>query len=227
MLEAEGIATVMVSLVSSQSQPAAPPRVLWVPFELGRPMGAALEADFQREVLRELLMLFDVPRPPQAGSVLAEFARDAPAQLDEPSWCAPALSGATSVAEEISLLAPAHAQFVARIGRSTAVLSGLDVQTAAEFLSGFDAGIDTPPSVEGMSDLLRLRFAVDDLKAYYLEAASAAREQASSRQLHSWLWQQTRLGTMLKTFRRESLESDDQRRETVGGKFIVPRDWLD
>ena len=51
--------------------------------------------------------------------------------------------------------------------------------------------------MDGVSDVMRLRFAADDLKAHYLEAASAAGGRPSSQQLSDWLWKSTKLGEML------------------------------
>ena len=54
-LEEEGIATTLVALVRLHAEKMAPPRSLWVPFELGRPFGAPNAPDFQRRVLRSAL----------------------------------------------------------------------------------------------------------------------------------------------------------------------------
>ena len=47
---------------------------------------------------------------------------------------------------------------------------------------------------EGYSAPLMLRFAIDDLKAYYLEAASGTGGKPSSRQLGDWFWNGTAAG---------------------------------
>lgn len=219
-LEREGIATAVVSLVDAQSAPAAPPRVLWVPFELGRPLGEPMDAAFQTQVLGELLALFDEP----SGPVRREFAADPARAGAAAAWSAPDLKGAVSVADEIKALAPHHAEFLAAAGRSTVALSGLDVDECARFVCGFEDGY-RPVSESSLSDILRFRFAADDLKAYYLEAASRGRTDASTRQLQSWLWNETRLGQTLVDFWRGSADCNDRRRELVGGRFIVPTDW--
>ncbi|PON16301.1 hypothetical protein C2W62_19225 [Candidatus Entotheonella serta] len=51
-----------------------PPRFLWVPFELGRPLGAPNVPDFQRRVIVAALQLLEAAR----GPVLADFPEDAP-----------------------------------------------------------------------------------------------------------------------------------------------------
>lgn len=56
-LEAQGIATVSISLIREHSVALKAPRALWVPFVLGRPLGAPNEHAFQHRVLKEALDL--------------------------------------------------------------------------------------------------------------------------------------------------------------------------
>ena len=51
-LEREGLATAQISLIRVHTEKIRPPRALWVPFELGRPLGTPDEPDFQTRVLR-------------------------------------------------------------------------------------------------------------------------------------------------------------------------------
>jgi hypothetical protein len=74
---------------------------------------------------------------------------------------------------------------------------------------------------EGYSAILALRFAVDDLKAYYLEAA-ACDGAPSSRQLGDWLWNDTAAGAQVIALRALGLASDDDRLKAVLGNFMVP-----
>lgn len=73
-LEEGGIPSASISLVREHSEAMGPPRALWVPFMLGRPLGAPNDPAFQRMVLRALLALFDADE----GPVLQDFANDAP-----------------------------------------------------------------------------------------------------------------------------------------------------
>lgn len=50
-LEEEGIATVVIALIRPQAENTRPPRALWVPFELGRPIGPPGDAAFQKRVI--------------------------------------------------------------------------------------------------------------------------------------------------------------------------------
>ena len=51
-IERAGVATVCISLVREQTEKVNPPRALWVPFPLGRPVGVPGDADFQKAVMR-------------------------------------------------------------------------------------------------------------------------------------------------------------------------------
>lgn len=189
-------------------------------------MGAPLEPEFQASVLSELIDMFALPRPADGGCVLREFSRDAPASQPRRGWQGPDLSAAVSLAAEVAALADAHRQFVRITGRSTVGLTGLTVPQAAEFFASFEHGTKAPLPLVGVSPLVQFRFAVDDLKAFYLEAASAGDAGICAVQLQDWLWNQTRLGRLLRAYRAGSLDGADKRRELVGGKFLVPRDWV-
>jgi hypothetical protein len=56
-----------------------PPRALWVPFDLGRPLGPPNNAAFQRQVLTALLKLLEAI----AGPLLVDFPDDEPESSDE------------------------------------------------------------------------------------------------------------------------------------------------
>jgi len=73
-IEREGVPTGQISLIREQTAAIRPPRALWVPFMLGRPFGAPNAPDFQRDVLRALLRLFEHT----SGPVLEDFPDDAP-----------------------------------------------------------------------------------------------------------------------------------------------------
>lgn len=57
VLEARGIATVMLSVLPQVSARLSAPRTLVVPFGLGTPMGPAHHAELQRQVLAQALAL--------------------------------------------------------------------------------------------------------------------------------------------------------------------------
>jgi hypothetical protein len=69
---------------------------------------------------------------------------------------------------------------------------------------------------------LILRFAVDDLKAYCLEAAGAGPTKPSSRQLGDWLWNETAAGASLYVLRDLLLTQEDERLRLIVANFMVP-----
>jgi hypothetical protein len=74
--------------------------------------------------------------------------------------------------------------------------------------------------VADMSPALALRFAIDDLKAFALEAGLAHGGNPSSQQLGDWLWNQTVLGAALHLLRRQCLAGDDERVKAVAAFFV-------
>ena len=53
--EDEGLSTTQISLIRVHTERIQPPRALWVPFDLGRPIGAPDNPDFQTRVVRAAL----------------------------------------------------------------------------------------------------------------------------------------------------------------------------
>jgi len=88
-LEDEGLATTHISLVRSQTENTQPPRALWVPFELGRAMGAPNDAEFQTRVLRAAMALLKRDDDPV---LIEDFPDDAPGDVaaqDGDGWFCP------------------------------------------------------------------------------------------------------------------------------------------
>jgi hypothetical protein len=75
-------------------------------------------------------------------------------------------------------------------------------------------------AVADMSQALALRFAIDDLKAFALEAALPAGTKPSSKQLGDWLWNVTALGAALQVLRQNCLAGDDERLKAVAAFFV-------
>ena len=161
------------------------PRTLWVPFELGRPLGPPNYAEFQKDVLRSLLALFSRDSDP----VLEDYPtnRRSPMRWTWPGaarcrcrrWkpaATPAEALTQSLLQEVGSLAPWYAESIRRRGRTTFGLSGLTanrMDEIAEFLARMATGEDLEPP-EGLADPMpqAIRFMADDVKAYYMEAAN-------------------------------------------------------
>ena len=221
-IEEEGIATVAIALVRPQAERTRPPRALWVPFELGRPFGPPSDPAFQKGVILAALRLLEA----EAGPVLlADFSEDDPREPPDPRWhppIEPPARGEDALAAEIAALAAPYERSCRERGRTTVGLSGMSPAAAAEYAAAWLKG--TPPAspVPDMSPILCLRFAVDDLKAYALEAAIAGRARPSSRQLGDWLWNQTATGAAIRELRRLLADSPDDRAKLIATMFLVP-----
>jgi hypothetical protein len=223
-LEEEGLATVGISLIRPQTENTKPPRALWVPFELGRPFGPPSDAGFQRRVLLAALRSLERETGPV---IIKDFAEDDPRAQPDPAWRPPTVAAnAGGLAErleaEISLLQDAHRRWIAQNGRTTVGLSGLAISEAGHYVAEWVRGKSPPSPREGYSAPLLMRFAVDDVKAYCLEAAAAGTARPSSRQLGDWFWNECAAGPALYALRDICLASDDDRLKLIAGGFIVP-----
>ena len=88
-----------------------------------------------------------------------------------------------------------------RHGRTTVGLSGLSIGDCGRYVADWLRGKAPPSPRDGFSAPLILRFAVDDLKAYCLEAAAAGTAKPSSRQLGDWFWNETATGAAIHALR--------------------------
>jgi hypothetical protein len=235
-IEEEGVATVAIALVRPQAERTRPPRALWVPFELGRPFGPPNDPAFQKRVILAALGLLEA----EAGgpALLADFADDDPREAPDESWRPPVDSPhpnppppagegagaalADALEAEMRELASAYAQSCTERGRSTVGLSGLAPAAFGEYIADWLRGPPPPSPVPDMSPILCLRFAVDDLKAYCLEAALAGGGAPSSRQLGDWLWNRTTSGAAIRELRRMLSSDADERAKLIAGMFLVP-----
>jgi len=98
---------------------------------------------------------------------------------------------ASRLETEIFLLRGAHERWMAQYGRSSIGLSGLSIGECARYVADWLRGKAPPSPRDGFPAPLILRFAVDDLKTYCLEAAGAGAAKPSSHQLADWLWDKT------------------------------------
>ena len=99
--ESEGLATTTIALIRQHAQTIAPPRALWVPFELGRPVGPPGHAAFQRRVIEAALALLDRS---DGAPILVDFPDDAPGEKDNPHWQPPACDSSGDLSSEVRSL---------------------------------------------------------------------------------------------------------------------------
>jgi hypothetical protein len=228
-LEEEGLATVSISLIRPQTENTRPPRALWVPFELGRPFGPPNNPVFQRRVLLTALQLLERTDGPV---LLKDFPDDDPRRLPDPDWRSPLTSAGTGAGDralladdmeaEVLALSGAHDRWVAQYCRTTVGVSRLAIADAARYVAEWLRGNNPESPRASFSAPLMLRFAIDDLKAYALEAAAAGSARPSSKQLGDWLWNETATGMAIHALRAALLNAEDQRLRLIAENFIIP-----
>lgn len=228
VLERCGIPTVSIGLVPQHVARIRPPRALVVPFELGRPFGAVQHADFQGRVLRRALSLatrMDVP-------VVDWFPEDAPAESGDGGepWACPVTFAAPvsadqdpagRLSQEISLLRPWHDRAAEQRGGSAVGISGMTVDEAAQWLTQFLDEIPTAAPAANLSVADAFKFAAEDLKLYYLEAASA-QPGGSARDLNDWFWNDTAAGRLLQQLRVALKDAEDPALRIFATATLVP-----
>ena len=220
-LEKAGIATALVALIRPHAERARPPRALWVPFQLGRPVGPPLNARFQTRVLRTLLALLERNDGPP---ILADFEEDEPGAADVPGWSPPDGLAASRLEEEVAALESWYRQSQRNTGRTSVGVSSLNIATVADYLARVDSDRPAPKPRRDLSDVQILRYAADDLKAYYLEAILAAAGPGSADQISDWFWRRTVAGRLLNDLRERSLEHPDLQRRYAAW-WLVPDRW--
>ena len=233
-LEDEGLSTTQISLIIEHTQTIRPPRALWVPFELGRPFGTPNEPEFQTRVLISALKLLEAKQ----GPVLEVFPEDAPGTADataETLACPVSFAAPEGEKTPTAQLLQAFENEIGRLrgwydlsvemrGRTTAGLTGLIPEEAADLLASYirDGRAENP--VADVSLATALRMAAEDIKAFYLEAISAQPGQPQdSGRLADWFWGKTAAARVINTLREICLTLDDKEFQILGKLLLVPR----
>ena len=235
IIEGEGIPTTHISLIRTHTEKMKPPRALAVPFELGRPLGAPNEPDFQRRVLHATLKLLDR----QSGPVLEDFPDDPPgsaADDDTEGWTCPvnfappvddigdAERVRQALLQEVNLLRPWYDEAVRTLGRSMFGISG----STPEEIAGVIANVlvdpaGTPPPIAGETLGVGFKRMADDMRYFYTEAAIARPDRRTGDvEVANWLWGETTLGKVLVAIRDESMESEDASLKALAVTAMVP-----
>lgn len=231
-LEEAGIPTAGISLVRPHTEVIKPPRALWVPFELGHPLGPPDNAAFQRKVLLALLKLLAASQ----GPVLEDFPEDEP-ESDEVAVLACPVDFSRSIEaaadtdelltafrREITAMRPWYDMGLNQRKRTTVGVSGIKLEDLGDFIYAFVKG---EPPQNPRSDIpiaSTLKFAVEDLKAYYIEGITAQPGQtnASSKTLQDWFWNETVCGKVFLSLKKVCEASSDDLMKMIGAHFIVP-----
>lgn len=198
-----------ISLVREQTERVRPPRALWVPFALGRPLGVPGDGDFQTDVIRSALALLETATEP----TIEDYPHDAPDTGPEPWACPlnlatdPDDSLAGRLRAEVARLRPWATETRRMRGRTTFGLSGAgpdDVDAVVEALVSIadTADVSTPPP--GTTSWahpmpLLVRHLVEDLRGYYHEAIAAQPGSTTPDHdaLNDWIFGGTAFGELL------------------------------
>ena len=231
-IEGEGVATTQISLIRPHTQAIKPPRALWVPFDLGRPLGVPNDAEFQTRVLLSVLRLLEEP----SGPVLRDFPEEAPdISGGDVIWACPVnlarkkidLNDADALRaafkKETVELRSWYDLALKKNRRTTVGVSGLEFNQIVEFIGAFIDGIPANPR-DDISPAYLLNFAVDDLKAYYYEAAAAqpGSVQPTAADLDDWFWTQTFAAKVLLAVKDRCLQKEDKTMQLLGKILLVP-----
>jgi hypothetical protein len=220
VLEEAGLATTSISLVREHTERVKPPRALFVPFPFGHPLGKANDAALQHDVIRAALALFQEPQ----GPVLVDYPEDAFAGEDLNLPQAAAIqptTTSTDVASEVAALQPHHTAWLRdHDGRTAIGVSGVTpegIPALATFLGAYAAGSDAdwPARARDVSLPQWVRWAADDLKAYYFEARLAAAPQDDYQARHRWFWGETAAGNVCRTLRDRLKAAGDPKLDAI------------
>lgn len=234
-LEEKGIPTTQISLIREHTEKIRPPRALWVPFELGRPLGAPNDAAFQKKVVASALELLER----QDGPVLELFEQEAPVSAepesaDAEAWSCPVnfsqpAQDQTDLEEKISAfrrevteLMPWYELGQKNRGRTSVATFGPD--RAADILCDYLS--DSPPETGNheISLAVAIRLAVQDLKTFYYEAvvSKPGAKEPTSRQFADWFWARTSAGDIIKAVKEKCSGESDRDLRLTGKMFLVP-----
>lgn len=236
-LEAEGIPTTQISLIREHTEAIRPPRALWVPFELGRPLGRPMDPAFQRRVLLAALELFKAPDGPVLADFSDESAEDTGNEERESTvWACPV--SFTAPAEDMSdaeRLIDAFNQEVAELrnwydagiqktGRTALV--DFTPDDAAQLLGAYVLNGTATTAKADVPFAAALRIAAQDLKAFYFESV-VARPGAiapDSKTFNRWFWNETSAGRVLRAVKERCKNEPDLSLRMTGTMLLVPLD---
>jgi hypothetical protein len=225
--------TVGISLVRPHTESMKPPRALWVPFEFGRPLGPPNNTLFQRRILLAALNLLEAPH----GPLLEDFPEDAPESPNENKAPVPpaafsrnfassmeALEMPEALRSEIAAMRPWYDTAVAQRKRTTVGISGIAPDALADFIYSFLKGEKPENPRKDMPIIYSLKFAIEDLKAYYVEGITSqpGQEELSSKALQNWFWDETIAGKVILDLKKALQADSDKLTSMFGSYFIVP-----
>ena len=229
-LEREGLPTVAIGLIPLHVSLMRPPRALVVPFELGRPFGAPEAPGLQRAVMEHALGLLER----RDGPVLETFADDRDDAASAIDWSPPiepapdiALADdeaafAAALKAEIAALEPARDRWIARGGRRLDRISGRTLEEIVDLILDFARNPSMESPMPGYPAELAVKFAADDLKHAYYQAALAHPGAATDIEVDDWFFGDTLAGRLLFALRAALLDADDEAVRRFASHAFVP-----
>jgi hypothetical protein len=229
-IEDEGVPTVQLSLVREHTAALRPPRALWVPFMLGRPLGAPDDPAFQRRVVMTALKLFDRA----SGPVLEDFPEDAPASAAAESMegmvCGvdfPQAQKDATLAElvhgEVAQLRSWYDVVFRRRGRSALGVAGASIETLVDFVAAWAAGKQPPPYRDDLPPANALRLACEEIKTFYFEAIAGQPGTRMPAEVQKWFWHETAAGRLIFALHDALTHSADERLRSFANDSLIPR----
>ena len=207
VFEAAGLSTVQITLLKEHTDKLKPPRALFCDFPFGLALGKPNDPEFQHRVLAHAFGLLDRP----SGPVLEEFP-EAIVPPDAPA--APLAERPPDPASELTELRGYYDRFVAEHGRTAVGLAGVPatrlrglVRLLERYLAGEE--VDPPERPPTVTVLQYLRYACDDLKAFYREARIQQQPEAQGPAIESWFWNETAMGDLVRRVRDRVKASGD------------------
>lgn len=241
-IEREGVATTSISLIREHTEVMKPPRALWVPFALGRPLGAADEPEFQRRVLTAALQLLETATEP----TIVDFEEEAPELAGPEVWACPLNlapadgdSFTQRLLSEVARMQPwAEETRRSRGGRTLIGASGGtadDVEVMARLLGAVADGhsvFELPEAASGVewSHLMPYlcRHVIDDVRVVYQEAIASqpGRVAPDHEALTRWILQETVFGEVIQKVAEAYLATGDTRLYRLRG-WTIPEGHVD
>ncbi|MCP5027749.1 MAG: hypothetical protein GY929_15855 [Actinomycetia bacterium] len=228
------MATASISLIREQSESVRPPRALWVPYALGRPLGSAEDPEFQKNVIRASLAMLETA----TERTIEDYPVEAPDEAGPGVWACPLNlevedddTHTGRLLAEVARLRPWSAETRAQRGRTLFGITGASPdqvdEVAAALGSIADGGdIENPPPSDtewAFAMPLLVRHLADDLRTFYHEAIAAQPGPGAPNHdaLNDWIFGGTALGTALQAVADHLTETDTPMAKLVRG-FLIP-----
>ena len=237
-IERAGVATASISLIREQTEAVRPPRALWVPFALGRPLGSAGDPEFQKAVMRSALRMLATASEP----TIEDYPIEAPEETTPDSWVCPVSfeappedTIAARLIAEVLRLSPWAAETRTARGRTLFGVSGVapdqfellarafgELADSGDLTATPDVGVDWAFEMP-----LLLRHMADDLRTFYHEAVAAQPGTGAPNHaaLTAWIFEKTALGEALQAIAQALTDQDDGFATLVRG-LLIPEGYF-